>query len=161
MEDRNSQTEMDDITLRRTNPPCYDKRKDWNRMLGENAEDTDVSNRYDTTSLTSGASWRQTFASDENLDVPPGFIPTDKGMFTPEDLVDELSYSNYAYNRDISPDRGSDIWKKMYNYGLDPLNSRDQIIIGKNNKKVDAMERRYQKELSLGRVKNKRPDWMD
>lgn len=77
--------------------------------------------------------WRKILA---NENPPEGFIPTDKGMLTPEDLVDELTYGSYAYNRSlgISPDG----WKKMMNYGIN-----DVSWIQKNNAKVDAMERRY------------------
>lgn len=77
--------------------------------------------------------WRKVFS---NENPPEGFIPTNKGMFTPEDLVDELTYRSYAYNRSLgsSPDG----WKKMMNYGIN-----DVSWIQKNNAKVDAMERRY------------------
>ena len=55
-EDRNFTNEMNDVKLRRSNPPRYDKRKDWYQSLNEKGNDSDVSNRYDQTSLTSGAS---------------------------------------------------------------------------------------------------------
>ncbi|MCK9543225.1 MAG: hypothetical protein M0R03_14485 [Novosphingobium sp.] len=101
-------------------------------------------------------SWRQKLAE---IDPPEGFIPTNKGMLPPEDLVDELTYSSYAYNRDISSRITPESWKRMMNYGFDPILNKD--VIERNNAKVDAMERRYQRELAAGRVKYKRPDYMD
>ena len=80
--------------------------------------------------------WRKVLA---DLDIPDGFIPTNKGMFSPGDLVDDLTYSSYAYNRSLGIT--SEGWKKMVNYGID-----DPEIIQRNNAKVDAMERRYLNE---------------
>ena len=77
--------------------------------------------------------WRKKLAE---LDVPEGFTPTNKGMLAPEDLVDELTYRSYAYNRSLGI--SADGWKKMMNYELDDV---DQIQL--NNARVDAMERRY------------------
>lgn len=86
--------------------------------------------------------WRKILWNENDLpdDVPSGgFLPTNKGMHTPEDLVDELSYSSYAYNRELGI--SSDGWKKMMNYGINDVDAIQQ-----NNAKVDAMERRYIRE---------------
>jgi len=86
------------------------------------------------------SNWRNSLLWNEN-DLPDdlpsgGFIPTNKGMQTPEDLVDDLTYSSYAYNRELGV--SSDGWKKMMNYGVNDVDA-----IQRNNAKVDAMERRY------------------
>ena len=72
--------------------------------------------------------WRKILG---NLDGPGGgFIPTNKGYMTPEDIVGDLTYRSYAYNRDRSPDITPEQWKTVF------------------GPKVDIMERRYQQELS-------------
>ena len=89
------------------------------------------------------SNWRNNLLWDED-EIPPGipsggFVPTNQGMQTPEDLVDDLTYSSYATNRDLGI--SSDGWKRMMNYGLN-----DVDVIQRNNAKVDAMERRYIRE---------------
>ena len=46
-------------------------------------------------------------------EVDPGFIPTNEGQMTPEDIIDHLTYSNYAFNRDISPNETPEQWAKL------------------------------------------------
>ena len=58
MEDMAFPHEYTDNELKRTNPPRYDKRKDWNN---QNPDD-EVSARSDQTVLESSASWRQIFS---------------------------------------------------------------------------------------------------
>jgi hypothetical protein len=126
LEDRSFQTELDDIKLRRNNPPRFDTTKDWYNYLRENTEDSDISNRFYQSKL-----------SFDN----PGFIPTNEGMLEPDDIVNELIYKNYSINRGkVSPEG----WKKMLNFGLDP--EKDKELIKKNNEIVDRMEKRYRKE---------------
>jgi hypothetical protein len=140
----------DDGELKRTNPPRYDKRKDWYQILNEKAKDTDISGRYEQTSLTSGASWRQILAFDENLGVPPGFIPTNEGMRTPEDIFDALDYGSYAANRDY--DRTIDPYSKEpnpdYDFEKSRLRWRNFWINhgGWSDRKLDIFERRYYNE---------------
>lgn len=55
-EDMNFSDPYSDTELKRTNPKRYDKRHDWYQSLNEKAKDTDISGRYEQTSLTSGAS---------------------------------------------------------------------------------------------------------
>ena len=47
-------------------------------------------------------------------EVDPGFIPTNEGQMTPEDIIDHLTYSNYAFNRDISPNITPEQWAKLF-----------------------------------------------
>lgn len=71
---------------------------------------------------------------DDNIVTEPGesFIPTSNGYQTPDDIVSDLTYRNYAYNRDISPDITPERWEKIYG----PV--------------TQAMEKRYQKEKAAG-----------
>jgi hypothetical protein len=142
-EDRNFANELDDVKLKRVNPNRYDKKKDWYNYLNEHLHDDNISNRSDTTTLNKGARKIKISLSFNN----PGFISTNEGMMLPEDIIDELTYKNYAYNRRISDKVTPESWKRMLNHGLDPV--RDKDIIEKNNEKVDRMERRFQKELML------------
>lgn len=50
-------------------------------------------------------------------------------MTTYADLIDALTYRNYAYNRDLFPDIGPELWKLILNAYV-----------------VDAMEAKYQTE---------------
>jgi hypothetical protein len=73
--------------------------------------------------------WRKTLASE---DVAPGFIPTNKGHMTPDDIVSDLTYMSYAHNRDISPDITPERWARIFGEEL-----------------TQRMERRYQQEKVL------------
>ena len=55
-------------------------------------------------------------------------IPTNHGAMTPEAIIDHLTYSSYAHNRDLSPDVSPERWAKLFG----PSSA--------------AMERRYQQE---------------
>jgi len=146
-EEMNFSKTYDDIELKRTNPPRYDKRKDWYQSLNENAKDTDVSGRYEQTSLTSGASWHEVLAFNDGLDPAPGFIPTNKGMQTPEDIVDEAGYGSYAANRDYDKtiDPYSDISNPDYDFEKSRLKWRDFWTKHGHwpDEKLDRFERRY------------------
>lgn len=152
-EDINFSKPYEDTELKRVSPPRYDKRKDWYQSLNEKGHDSDVNNRYDSTSLTSGANikvgWRTTLSE---IDVAPGFIPTNKGMQTPEDIFSELEYSSYAANRDYDRFIGPEYSKKIPNPDYDFEESR---IMWRNawkrmtnwsDKKLDIFERRYYNE---------------
>lgn len=41
-------------------------------------------------------------------------IPTSKGLMTPGAIVDELTYINYAFNRERSPHITPARWAKVY-----------------------------------------------
>ena len=64
-------------------------------------------------------------------EVDPGFIPTNEGQMTPEDIIDHLTYSNYAFNRDISPNVTPEQWAKLF--GVE---------------QTKAMEHHYQYEIN-------------
>lgn len=55
-EDRNYVNPLDDNEMRRSNPPNYNKRRDWYDYVDDKGEDSEVSLRDNQTSLTSGAS---------------------------------------------------------------------------------------------------------
>jgi hypothetical protein len=40
------------------------------------------------------------------------------------EAVDELTYRNYKFNRDISPDVSADRWKKIYGAQSGPMEAR-------------------------------------
>jgi len=63
-----------------------------------------------------------------------GFIPTSEGQMEPDDVVDYLTYINYAFNREITPDVSPERWANIY------------------GPKAEAMERRYQKEKNAGKT---------
>lgn len=58
-------------------------------------------------------------------------IPTNRGFMSPLGILDELTYINYAANRDDAPAITPESWKNVY--GPD----------------VDEMEARYQTEKAL------------
>lgn len=263
-EDRNFTNEMDDVKLRRFNPPRYDKRKDWYQSLNEKGNDSDVSNRYEQTSLTSRGSrkfnctkvavsfdqwlygksknlqtfvkeytrlltevdpntqvdivdggvaslqiyvethgdpdysiydsllkkyslkdeldeektdytnykfkdpieitkkdldnwkvkeqkryskWRQTLSE---LDPPPGFIPTNEGMMTEEDIFDYLDYSSYRANRNYDKflEPCSNVPNPDYDFEKSRLKWRNFWLNhgGWSEEKLDRFERRYSRE---------------
>lgn len=151
IEEMNFTNPYNDVEINRTNPTRYDKRKDWINLLNEKAEDTDISGRYDQTSLTSGASYRLQKAlkslSNSDQNVPPGFIPTNKGIREPKDFVEDLEYSSYKANRDydrtISPN--SNIPNPNYDFEESRKKWRKiwKNLAGWSDNKLDTFERRY------------------
>jgi hypothetical protein len=95
---------------------------------------------------------------DDHTQADPGagFVSTNKGYMAPEDIVDDVTYSSYAHNRDlgIQPEG----WKRMINHG-----ARDPFVINKNNAAVDAMEKRYLREQnsSMASLKTRAADISD
>ena len=69
----------------------------------------------------------------------PGFISTNNGQMTPEDIVDDLTYINYAFNRDISPTITPEQWAKLYGPSTDKMEHRYQQEI------FDGTRPKYQK----------------
>lgn len=67
-----------------------------------------------------------------NIDPAPGFIPTNEGHRIPEDIVSDLTYFNYVFNRDRNPEISVDRWAHIY---------------GEYVTKI--MERRYQNERNI------------
>jgi hypothetical protein len=83
----------------------------------------------------------------EELNPPPGFIPTNKGMMTEEDIIDDLSYSSYAANRDY--DRYVEPYSTIPNPDYDFEKSRVKWrnfwtkAGGWKEDKLNRFERRY------------------
>ncbi|MFA5398427.1 MAG: hypothetical protein WC346_20610, partial [Methanogenium sp.] len=81
------------------------------------------------------------------LNPPPGFIPTNKGMMTEEDIIDDLSYSSYAANRDY--DRYIEPYSTIPNPDYDFEKSRVKWrnfwmkAGGWSEDKLNRFERRY------------------
>jgi hypothetical protein len=71
-----------------------------------------------------------------NTNPGQGFIPTSEGYQTPNDIVDNLMYSSYAYNRSLGITPAG--WLRMVNHGV-----KDPAVIKKNTDTVNAMEKRY------------------
>lgn len=249
LEDRTYVNPVDDIEMRRENPPGYNKRRDWYNYVDEEGKDSEVSVRNDQTSLISGASrklgWKKLpikekinhlimyatgtmslseaveqmkkdakdyflagqtleefiydfedmlsdyignmFGSDEEplesgeyesdqlgeylsdnrskirkyikdlitsqkqsswrkilseYDPAPGFIPTNNGMRTSEDIIDEASYNSYAANRDYDkddpnydPEKSRLRWRKFW-----------MKHAGWPEEKINKFEKRYARE---------------
>jgi len=97
-EDVNFVTPFNDKELKRSNPPRYDKRKDIYQNVNENLRDSDVSNRFDQTSLTSGAtkklSWK--IMSDVYYDFEE--LLRNNGIhFKTKDGVITIDHNDYVY----------------------------------------------------------------
>jgi hypothetical protein len=88
--------------------------------------------------------WRRKLAG---LDPAPGFIPTNKGMMSEEDIFDDLSYSSYAANRDY--DRTTEPYGKIPdpNYDFEESRARWRKFwinhAGWPEEKINRFEKRY------------------
>jgi len=159
-EDRTYVNPMTDNLLHRTNPPRYDKRKDFINV----GEDDEIAGRDNQTNLMKGSklSWKvleditqsktsSLHFSADLADITPGFIPTNNGMQTPEDIVDTLEYQSYKANREY--DRYVDPYSKELNPNYDFEKSRIKwrnfwIKYGKwSDDKLDKFERKYYNEM--------------
>ena len=89
--------------------------------------------------------WRRKLLAD--LDPAPGFIPTNKGMMSEEDIFDDLSYSSYAANRDY--DRTTEPYGKIPdpNYDFEESRARWRKFwinhAGWPEEKINRFEKRY------------------
>lgn len=61
-------------------------------------------------------------------------IPTNRGPMTANAIIADLTYINYAHNRDAAPHITPEGWKKVY------------------GPEVDAMEARYQAERAIAKA---------
>jgi hypothetical protein len=82
--------------------------------------------------------WSDKGEEDWSRKPSEGFIPTNRGMQTPDDIVSDLTFLNYAYNRDRSPEITPERWAKVY---------------GPN---TETMEMRYQREKASGKTFTKK-----
>jgi hypothetical protein len=143
-EDQNySNNNIDDNRLRRTNPPRFDFHKDWTNF----GPDDEMAVRDNQSKI----SWRQILA-----DTSPGFIPTNQGMQTPDDIIDYLGYESYSANRDYDKRIAPNSDEPNPNY--DPEKSRLKWRnfwmkhAGWSDNKLNIFEKRYNnKELNFNK----------